>query len=246
MRLLFHSSFALFCAALAAQEADRFEVVSIKPHPEPISFTRDTVEGDRYRAVGRNLLSLIEDAYSMGRFQITGGPNWLTSAYFDVDAKASGSAPLTWERARPMLRALLVDRFQLKVRRAVREVPCYDLVVAKGGPKLKEITDPGEPSGVAVSSDANGVHLRSPSGTMDRLARNLAVPAGRPIVDKTGLTGRYQIVLDYATDSSQEAVNGTMLTLFAALQDQLGLRLEPSRTKMDSLVIDSAQKPSEN
>jgi uncharacterized protein (TIGR03435 family) len=223
---------------------DRFEVVSIKPHPEPISFTTDTVDGDRYRAVGRNLLSLIENAYSMGRYQISGGPSWLTSAYFDVEAKASGT--LTWERTRPMIEAMLADRFQLKVRRAIREIPSYDLVIAKGGSKLKEITTPGPPSGVAVSADGNVVHLRAASGTIDRLVRNLAGPAGRPIVDKTGLAGPYELVLDYATDSSQDAAKGTMLTLFTALEDQLGLKLEASRTKMDSLVIESAQKPSDN
>jgi uncharacterized protein (TIGR03435 family) len=145
-----------------------------------------------------------------------------------------------------MIEAMLADRFQLKVRRAIREIPSYDLVIAKGGSKLKEITTPGPPSGVAVSADGNVVHLRAASGTIDRLVRNLAGPAGRPIVDKTGLAGPYELVLDYATDSSQDAAKGTMLTLFTALEDQLGLKLEASRTKMDSLVIESAQKPSDN
>jgi uncharacterized protein (TIGR03435 family) len=233
-------------AALTAQEPERFEVVSIKPHPEPIGFTRDTVDGVSYHAVGRTLLSLIEDAYSLGRFQISGGPKWLTSAYFDVEAKASGSVPLTWERAIPMLQAMLGERFQLKVRRQMREVACYDLVAAKGGPKLKENTDPAPPGGVATSADVNRGHMRADNGTMARLAMNLTVPAGRPVVDKTGLAGKYHIALDYAADNSPEAANGTMLTLFTALEDQLGLKLEPSRRTLDTLVIESVEKPSGN
>ncbi len=233
-------------AVLTAQEPERFEVVSIKPRPEPIDYTRDAVDGVSYHAAGLTLLSLIEDAYAMGRFQISGGPNWLTTARFDVEAKASGSAPLTWERARPMLQTMLANRFQLRVQRATREVPCYDLVAAKGGPKLKENTDPGPPGGVATSADANGGHMRADSGTMARLVRNLAVPAGRPVVDKTVLVGKYHITLDYAADSSPDAVNGSIPTLFTALQDQLGLKLEPSRTTQDTLVIESVERPSGN
>ena len=237
---------ALAVVALTAQETERFEVISIRPHPEPIGLVRDSVEGIRYVAEGRSLLSLIEDAYSMQRFQISGGPGWLTSAYFDVDARASGNQPLSWERARPMLKSMLAERFQLKVQHAMREVPCYDLVIASGGSKLRESADGGPASGVAVSADPTGVHVRAASATMVRLATNIAVYAGRPIVDKTGLRGRYRIELDYASESSQDAVNGTLATLFTALQEQLGLKLVPSHTTMDTLVIQSVEKPSEN
>jgi len=231
---------------VTAQEPEQFEVVSIRPHPDPIAFTRDTVDGVSYHAVGLTLLTLIEDAYAMGRFQISGGPNWLTTVHYDVEARASGSALLTWERVRPMLRAMLADRFQLRVQLAMRELPCYDLVIAKGGPKLKENTDPGPPGGVAASTDATGVHIRAESGTMARLVRNLAVPAGRPIVDKTGLAGKYRITLDYAADTSPDDVRGNLPSLFTALQEQLGLKLESSRTAQDALAIQSAEKPSEN
>jgi uncharacterized protein (TIGR03435 family) len=142
-----------------------------------------------------------------------------------------------------MLQAMLADRFQLRVQHAMREVPCYDPVAAKGGPKLKENTDPGPPGGVATSADGSGGHMRADSGTMAKLARNLAGPAGRPVVDKTGLAGKYRIMLDYAADSSTD---GSIPTLFTALKDQLGLKLEPSRTTQDALVIESVEKPSGN
>ena len=116
-------------------------------------------------------------------------------------------------------------------------------MIAKGGPKLKENTDPGPPGGIAAGTDAAGVHMRAESGTMARLVRNLAVPAGRPIVDKTGLAGKYHITLDYAADDD---VRASLPTMFTALQEQLGLKLEPSRTVQDTLVIESVDKPSEN
>jgi bla regulator protein blaR1 len=224
------------------EEPERFEVISIKVHPEPIEFRDDDVRGETFHFVGLPLINLIMDAYKMGGLQISGGPGWVRSgAYFDVEAKASGSAPLTGERLRSMLQAMLADRFQLKVQRGTREMPCYDLVVAKGGVKMKENTDPGPPGGVANGTDANGVHVRAESGTMVRLARNLL--ADRLVVDKTGLSGKYHIALDYATINTPDA---DVPTLNTAIEEQLGLKLEPSRTTLETLVIQSVEKPSGN
>jgi bla regulator protein blaR1 len=228
------------------KEPERFEVVSIKMHPEPIDYRDEEIHGLTFHFVGLPLINLIMDAYNMGGLQISGGPGWVRSgAYFDVEAKVSGSAPLTWKRVRPMLQAMLADRFQLKVQHGTRETACYDLVIAGGGLKMTENADPGPPGGVAVGSDADGAHVRAESGTMGRLAGNLTGFAGRPIVDKTGLSGKYHIALDFATLNTPD-VNGSIPELFTAVQEQLGLKLEPSRTMMETLVIQSVGKPSGN
>lgn len=145
-----------------------------------------------------------------------------------------------------MLQAMLEDRFKLKLRRESREVACYDLVVAKGGPKFKGKSDPAARPGLVTRAEPGAVHLQADKVTMARLAQQLAFGAGRPVVDKTGLAAEYQFTLVYAPDNSPGAVDGSAATLFTALQEQLGLRLEPSRTMQEALLIEAAEKPSEN
>jgi uncharacterized protein (TIGR03435 family) len=229
-----------------AQPAAEFDVVSIKPHPEPITISSNMTRGGSYRGVAITLLDLIEDAYHVEPNQVTGGPNWLTSAHFDVDANAPGEEALTMERARSMLQAMLADRFKLKLRRESQEVAAYDLVLAKGEPKFKESSDPKARPGLVTRASPTSVHLEADRVTMARLAEQLAFGAGRPVVDKTGLPGEYALALDYAQDNSPAAVDGSAATLFTALQEQLGLKMEPSRTMRDVLVIESAEKPSAN
>lgn len=236
----------LLAAGLSlGQSAEQFEVVSIKPHPEPITFASNMTRGTTYRGVAITLVDVIEDAYNLQHNQIAGGPGWAATEHFDIDAKASGDA-LTMERARPMLQAMLADRFRLKIRRQMREVACYDLVVAKGGPKFKQNTDPAARPGLTASAGQGAVHLEASKGTMARLVMQLAFGAGRPVVDKTGLPGGYRFTLDYAPDNSAAAIDGSAPTLFTALQEQLGLKLEPSRTTQEALVIESAERPTAN
>ncbi len=236
----------LGAAVALGQPEAQFEVVSIKPHPEPITFASSMTRGASYRGVAITLLDLIEDAYHVERNQVIGGPARVSSDHFDVEAKASGDAPLTLERARPMLQAMLADRFKLKLRRESREIACYDLVVAKGGPKFKGNSDPAARQWLVTRAEPGAVHLQADKVTMARLAQQLAFGAGRPVVDKTGLAAEYQFTLVYAPDKSPGAVDGSAATLFTALKEQLGLRLEPSRTMQEALVIEAAEKPSEN
>ena len=230
----------------APAPAAQFEVVSIKPHPEPIAFSSNMTRGASYRGVAIKLLDLIEDAYNLQPDQVSGGPGWVKTEHFDIDAQAPGDGALSMERARPMLQTMLADRFKLKVRHEAREVAAYDLVAAKGGPKLKENRDPAVRPGLVTSAAPGAMHLQAGRVTMARLAMQLAFGAGRPVVDRTGLTGEYQFTLDYAPDNSPAAIDGSAATLFTALQEQLGLRLEPSRTTQEMLIIESAEKPSPN
>lgn len=226
----------------------QFEVVSIRPHPAgPVTMSSNAITGATYRALAIHLVDVIEDAYGIERLQVSGGPGWVTSDRFDIEAKAEGDATLTIERARPMLKAMLAERFKLKVRRETRDVPAFDLVVLKNGPKFKENTDPtlAHP-GLITSADRSGVHVKATKGTMARLISQLSLNAGRPVLDKTGLAGGYDFTLDWAAENSPAALDGSAATLFTALQEQLGLKLEPSRTMQEMVVIESAEKPSGN
>jgi uncharacterized protein (TIGR03435 family) len=237
----------LAAKAVFGQSAGEFEVVSIKPHPEPITMSSNGIRGSTYRGVAITLQDLIQDAYNVQRNQVSGGPHWLTSAPFDVEAKAAGDTELAMDRARPMLQAMLADRFKLKLRHENREVPAYDLVIIKGGPKFKENTDPAvKLGGMTTRVDPSGVHMKATKSTMARLTVQLSLNAGRPVVDKTGLGAGYDFTLDWAADNSPAAMDGSVATLFTALQEQLALKLEPSRTTQEFLVIESAETPSWN
>jgi len=225
-----------------------FEVASIRPHPGVVTGSSNNINGATYRGVAVTLVDLVKDAHGVQYNQVSGGPGWAASDHFDVEAKAGGDAALTWDRARPMLQALLVQRFKLKVHRETREVPAFDLVVAKGGPKFKENTDPNvQHPGTITYGDASGMHVRATKAALARLIPQLSINLDRrPVVDKTGLAGAYDFTLDWARDNSPAAADGSVPTLFTALQEQLGLKLEPSRTMLDMVVIDSAEKPTED
>lgn len=146
-----------------------------------------------------------------------------------------------------MLQATLIDRFKLRVRHEPRAVPAYDLLVANGGPRFTEHTDPPWFSPrFTTSSDPSAVHIAATKAGIARLAAQLRISTGRPIVDKTGLAGSYDFKLDWAPDDSPAAMDGSATTLFSALRDQLGLDLEPSVTTREMLVIESAEEPSTN
>jgi uncharacterized protein (TIGR03435 family) len=149
------TSIALFvCLGVWGQSKLEFEVVSIKPHPEPVNVSSNMLRGATYRGVAITLANLIQDAYDLKYGQLSGGPTWVTSERFDVEAKADGEETLNWDRARPMLQLMLADRFKLKVRREMKEVAAYNLVIAKGGPKFKENTDAAVKNpGLSISVD---------------------------------------------------------------------------------------------
>ena len=236
----------LALTGITAAQGAAFEVASIKLHPEPITVSQDpTIRGSRVTATASTLLDLVTTAYAMRYDQVSGGPAWVNSTHYDIAAKAEGDAALTKEHFRRLLQALLADRFQLKVHRETKEVPVFALVVGKNGPKLKE-TSANAPGNNFVRGGAKGLHMEASKGTMEQLARQLSVSAGRSVVDKTGLTGYYAWVLDWIPPNGNADPDSDTPALFTAIQEQLGLKLEPTKGSLEMLVIDSAQKPSEN
>jgi uncharacterized protein (TIGR03435 family) len=230
------------------RQALAFEVASIHPHQGEIQRFMDfSSSGPRVRLEGYNLRGLIMEAYNIRNFQVSvTATDAQPDTNYDIVAVApEGTAP-TRDEFRRMLQTLLADRFQLKAHIEKRPMPVYALVVGKGGPKLEP---PSEPSHELHGLDGRNKFVKTDSITMYDLANDIwdSFMVDRPVIDRTDLTGAYKLRIE-ATPEFR--INGDPqpgdLSIFTAVQEQLGLKLEPSTFPLNILVIDSAQKPSEN
>jgi uncharacterized protein (TIGR03435 family) len=226
----------VLASVAAAQPA--FEVASIRPHEGRVAYVSSNISGPRVRVVAYGLTGLLMEAFDVKTYQISGAPSWADADRFDIDAKAEGDATLTKAQAKQMFQALLADRFQLRIHRETKEMPVYALVVTKNGPKLKESV--AEAFSLSLSGGRQGTELTVLKGGMEQLATQLSNGgADRPVMDKTGLAGTYDYKLNWSSDPDG-------LSLPIALQEQLGLKLEPQKAPIEMLIVDRAQKPSAN
>lgn len=239
-----------------AQPAPRaaFEVASVKPgDPNNSQFSYRLLPGGRYIAANVTLKNLISSAYSVTDPRMSGGPGWLNTDRFTIEAKA-GSALPPWpdsnKELSSMLQSLLEDRFKLAVHWETRQAPVYELLVDKAGARLKR-ADPAESGAFSIAQG----RIWSRAVPLEYLASNLGYLLGRPIVDKTGLRAKYDYTVTYTPDPGQAAVGAAAPTdgpapdgpsIFTALRQQLGLRLESAKGPVEILVIDRAEKPEAN
>jgi uncharacterized protein (TIGR03435 family) len=249
---------ALLVTPVLAQTGG-FDVVSIKPS-DPLSGNVHIglSQGGSFEAIGVTLSMMITQAYEIRPFQVVGASGWMETDRYEIHTKDEKPGPSEADLAKmteeqqnafreqfsAKLQALLADRFQLKIHRETKEMPVYILTVAKGGSKLQTLPDDGKPGG-GLSSRRTDDGKREVDGrklTAAGLARFLSGQIGRTIVDQSGLTGKYDFKLTWAPDMGDT----TGPSLFTALQDQLGLRLDSSKAPVEVVVVDSAQKPSEN
>jgi uncharacterized protein (TIGR03435 family) len=231
--------FSSICGAAFAQRAE-FEVASIRLHQGEVTVSGLSISGTRVAETAVNLMDLVIDAYNVRSDQVSGGPDWgKGAARYDIQAKAPGEREPTQEQVRPMLQSLLADRFKLTIRRETAETPVYALVLAKGGAKLKPSSDP---TGVRGWRNDIGRHIEG-SVNMEFLARQLSGAAGRLVVDQTGLVGNFAIALEWTPLNFTPPDGTASLSIFTAVQEQLGLRLEPSKAPAEKLIIEHAEKP---
>jgi uncharacterized protein (TIGR03435 family) len=228
----------------------KFEVASVKPTslprcPEnPFAANVPGIAGNRVTAIG-TLNNLIRTAYNVTSDRILGGPSWTAcpgASSYDVVAKTEGEGTPSTEQVRLMLQALLADRFQLKLHRETKDLPVYQLVIGKNGPKLTESASDTEPSGSIVPGRSRIVMTKR---SMDELAQDLLLFVDYPIVNRTGLTGFYDFSLKVNYDFSAGGDPGRVSVL-TAVQEQLGLKLKPAKEPTEVLVIEHAEKPSGN
>jgi len=229
-----------------------YEVASVKPSPPGCLGMSAGGSPGRWSFRCTTLLGLLMNAFPI-KYSVTipGMPSWGDSTTFDVEVKADDETALAQRnlsnieqdnQRQLMLRALLADRFKLRVHTETREEPVYNLVIAKNGFKLKEAPEAEEAGG---SSWGNG-RIQVHKGSIDRLAFMLSDDlAGRAVIDKTGLAGKYDIDLKWTPDDQQGTPDAGP-TLFTALEEQLGLKLVPAKGPVDVFMIDHVERPSEN
>ena len=230
-------------------QSPHFEVASIRPHQGPISRIDISTAGPRFTAEAQPVGGLITWAYDVKSYQVSAAPNLaLSDAFYDIGAKAEGDGAPSRAEYRQMLQALLADRFKLKVHREMREMNVYALVVGKSGPKLKESAPDASPMGYMNVVGRNYRATRA-KATMDDVVQAITNSfLDRPVLDKTGLTGTYNLSLIYTPDirSNRGEPDPNDISIFTAVQEQLGLKLEPQKASIEVLVVDSVEKPSEN
>jgi len=246
--------------APAAPTAPAFDVAAIHPHiPEPHEHNSiwSSPSDGRFRAENVSVIMLIHWAYEMPETRILSAPGWAGTTYFNIDATADPSVDgalqkLSSDAARQqkekMVQALLADRFHLVVHTESRDLPIYTLVVAKGGPKLGAL----QGGGTSINRRSDRIEVQT-SNSVSTLAEQLSMIVGRDVVDQTGITGRYNLKLQWAPDDAVPASNGSTAptsdsgpSIFTALEEQLGLKLQPARGPVQVLVIDHIELPSAN
>lgn len=246
--------------AVLGYSQSQFEVVSIKPAaPGARNSGYRGAPAGVLNATNVSLKMLISYAYDVRDYQVSGGPGWLDTEKYEVLAKSDSAAPepaspserVALMRAR--VQAMLADRFHLTLHRTTKELPIFRLVVGKNGPKGL-----GEPKSTSSDMVDNGHHLVCHKTSLDSFAKIfLQGELGRPVVNQTGLAGEFDFTMDWVPDEGQNRRPGeepaTVSTsaadgpsFFTALQEQLGLKLEPAKGPVEVLVIDHAERASGN
>ncbi|MDR3752481.1 MAG: TIGR03435 family protein [Terracidiphilus sp.] len=225
-----------------------FDAVTIKPDDTGRGHLRLTP--DSFSMGGMPAWILVRTAYGvLLESQVEGLPGWAKSENIAVEAKIDPEttaalnklpAPERWKHMQLMLQAMLVDRFALKVHRESRDLPIYVLTVAKGGLKITRTAPDDEGGNARYDSGKITAHQLS----VQALAANLSFTVGREIVNKTGLDGGYDFTLDYAPDGADPS--DTRPSIFTAIEEQLGLKLEPARGPVDVIVVDHIERPTAN
>ena len=225
-----------------ASKVARFEVASIRPHENPDdSSDTNLLPGGRYEGKNISVRKLIRQATGVDDRQMVGAPGWVDSERYDIDAKTGDTARLEPAVFQKLLLGLLADRFGFRFHWETREQPVYWMVAQKSGAKLKPHENGGEPT-MSVNGGTRKV-LIATGISMNDLAGLMGRQAGHPVQDHTGLGGTYDVRLEW--DESQSMESG-LPSLFGALEEQLGLKLNSAKGTVQVLVVDNVQRPSGN
>jgi len=262
-----------------AADASAFEVASVKPNNSGATRAPSAIlPGGRFTATNNTVRALILNAYDIAASPslLSAGPGWIDSEAYDIDARAEANAipanvtgkPL-WDKTRLMLRTLLADRFKLSMHRDTKEMSIYELVVAKNGPKLKSVSpDCAANISACHSFSGNPRRLTGTGIDMSDLAEELTFPGDRIVRDKTGISGLFDVVLQWnpfagrpvapvASDDAPRAPEAagregpfpdiaSLPNIFDALEQQAGLKLQAAKRPVEVYVIDHVERPSEN
>lgn len=239
-------------AKSAAAKPPVYDVVVIKPNKSG-SGSLDVEENvDTYNAKNITVKGILEEAYGIRKDLISGVSGPVESAHFDVMAKivepdAAAIRKLTGRQRGAMLLPILVERFQLKAHTETKILPIFELVVVSSGPKFKPSADQqSHDIGTSIHGTERGTELSAHNITMASLASSLEGQVHRPVIDKTGLAGHYDVAMKWASDTAPSSAANPGPSIFTALQEQLGLKLKATKGPVETLVVDHVEMPSEN
>src|SRR5262245_27113641 len=228
-------------AALAQNARPEFEVASVKRNNSGSRNSSIGPQGNRFVATNVTLTQLVRTAYNVQEFQISGQPGWFGVEPYDIEAKLPADAkPADWPQ---MLQALLADRFQLALHKESRSTSVLALVVARNGHKLTPAKSPNcDPSNPKPGCGfrASPSEIIGSGVSMEQLATRLSRSLGLTVVDRTGVTGAFDLEVRWTNDEATPLERGATAgpALYAAIQDQLGLRLESAKAPVEMLIID--------
>ena len=232
-----------------------FEVATIKPSRPEAQGKGIRVNGIHFSTINISVNDLIGFAYGVHPRQISGGPAWLASDRFDIDAKPDGEGQPNDRQLKIMVQKLLADRFKLAFRKEKKELSVYALVVGKSGSKLTP--NESDPNGLpGLGFRALGSMIVRNASMADFASTMQGTVLDRPVVDQTSLPGRYDFTLNWTPDEFQFSSLGVKVPpvpenapnpdLFTAIQQQLGLKFESSKLPAEIFVIERAEKPEAN
>jgi len=233
----------LAAMVVSAQAPAGFEVASVRLNASGEQGYRiRTPPGGRFTGTNVSVRTLILEGFDIKHFQLAGAPGWIDNERYDIDAKVSAGADrqttISPEGLRPLLRSLLVTRFRLTFHRETKEVSAYGLVAAKSGTKLHPNTGtPGH------STDWGKDHINAMDVTVTEFGRVLETQLDRVVVDETGIQGAFDFKLTWTPDQAGDTSGPS---LFTAIQEQHGLKLESKKEPVEVLVIDRVERPTDN
>jgi uncharacterized protein (TIGR03435 family) len=241
---------------VAPAKLPSFDVISVKPNKsDSDSMSIDSGDG-HFDASNVSVEMLLINAYNLKKAQLFGLPKWANAARFDIRAKIidpdkAALKAMTEDQERAMMEPILTDRFQLKFHHEMKLLSVYELVVAKGGARIKETAAIGDKKVDGMSSGSMSINNRDMIAVgipMSSLASSLSGTTQRIVVDKTGMAGKYDFHLTWSADDGgpQNPDSTAPPSLFTALQEQLGLKLEPSKAQVETFVVDSVTMPAED
>lgn len=224
-----------------------FEVASIKLADPDKKRDGFDVKGRHVLMEKMPVMTMLIFAYGMSPKQIVGAPDWVKSERWDVDGVPDVEGTPNVAQIQGMIQGLLADRFGLKAHHESREVAGYALTVAKGGPKIAK--SQGDPNGLPRQNghtNAGQRDIKFTNNTIHEFALALQFYMSEPVVDRTGLTGRWDFELKWTTDETSAPQENAAPGVFTAVQEQLGLKLESGKMPTDVLVVDAVERPSAN
>ncbi|HZP07366.1 MAG TPA: TIGR03435 family protein [Terracidiphilus sp.] len=226
----------------------RFQVATIKPSRPEESRTMQ-IQGIRFATTDTSVVDLLKYAYGLHEQEIAGGPKWLQTQKFDLVCDPETQTRPSSENFKAMVQTLLADRFHLAAHYETRDLSVFAIVLAKSGLKLAKSTR--TPDGIPSVAYAPG-HLTAANATMTDLATFLQrFITDRPVIDQTGITGKYDLTLRWTPDELQtetirDSSSNSLPGFYTAIQEQLGLKLEEEKRPAPVFVIDHIDMPSEN